>query len=56
MDFIERWFGISPDGGSGALEAVYLAAILALVVMIFWRRIARVMGLRNDGKCTDARR
>ena len=20
MDFIERWFGVSPDGGSGSLE------------------------------------
>ena len=24
MDFIERWFGIYPDGGTGALEMVYL--------------------------------
>ena len=20
MDFIERWFGVSPDGGDGSLE------------------------------------
>jgi hypothetical protein len=24
MDFIERWFGLSPDGGDGSLEALYL--------------------------------
>jgi hypothetical protein len=40
MDFIERLFGISPDGGNGVLEAVYFAAIFALVCAIFWRRIA----------------
>ena len=27
MDFIERWFGISPDGGSGLLEMLYVFAI-----------------------------
>lgn len=25
MDFIERIFGVSPDGGSGSLELLYLA-------------------------------
>lgn len=31
MDFIERWFGISPDGGDGSLEALYLFALLVVV-------------------------
>jgi hypothetical protein len=36
MDFIERWLGISPDGGNGMFEAailVTLAAALAVVVL-----------------------
>lgn len=36
MDFIEKWLGISPDGGDGSLEALYIAvvilAVLALVI------------------------
>ena len=36
MDFIERWFGISPDGGDGSLEALYL---LAIVVVLAGHRI-----------------
>ena len=31
MDFIERWFGVSPDGGSGRLEITVI--IVALVVL-----------------------
>jgi hypothetical protein len=30
MQFIERFFGIPPDGGSGALELLYFAALLAI--------------------------
>ena len=44
MDFIERLFGISPDGGNGVLEAVYLAAIFAIAVLIFRRRINWFVG------------
>jgi hypothetical protein len=41
MDFIERWFGVSPDGGDGSLEALWIAGIVvALVVVVFRRRIA----------------
>lgn len=43
MDFIERWFGISPDGGDGSLEAFYLIAVLAVVAVIVFR--ARIHGL-----------
>ena len=31
MDFIERWFDVSPDGGSGRLEITSI--IVALVVV-----------------------
>jgi len=37
MDFFERWFGISPDGGNGLLEMLYLlAASLILVALGRW--------------------
>jgi hypothetical protein len=47
MDFIERLFHVSPDGGSGATEATYVLAISAIaVVLAFRRRIARVIRRR----------
>lgn len=41
MDFIERIFGVSPDGGDGSLEWLYLASIVvaaALAVYALYRR------------------
>jgi hypothetical protein len=38
MDFIERFFGVSPDGGNGSTEVVVLAAI-ALVAVVLLRSI-----------------
>ena len=43
MDFIETWLGISPDGGDGSLEALYLSAIVVVLVAIVFR--ARIRGL-----------
>lgn len=42
MDFIERFFGISPDGGDGSLEALWFLAIV-VVAATAWigRRRAR---------------
>jgi hypothetical protein len=37
MDWIEKVFGISPDGGSGLTEFVLLAAIVFLVAGIVLR-------------------
>lgn len=34
MDFIERIFGISPDGGSGSFEFLLLALPIASIVCI----------------------
>ena len=45
MDFIERFFGMSPDGGDGSLEMVWLAAIAVAFVLILFRR--RVLGWLN---------
>jgi hypothetical protein len=39
MDFIERIFGISPDGGSGSFEALLIAIpILGIGLVIAARR------------------
>ena len=41
MDFIEKLFGVSPDGGDGSLETLWLAAIvIAVCALAFRRRIA----------------
>jgi hypothetical protein len=39
MDFIERVFGVSPDGGNGSLEMLYvIVALLAIAAVVQWRR------------------
>ena len=44
MDFIERYFHISPDGGSGATEVTYLAAVLLFAAaLVFRRRLLRLL-------------
>jgi hypothetical protein len=40
MDFIEQWLHLSPDGGSGALEAYYAAATAAGVILLFRHALA----------------
>jgi len=34
MDFIERLFGVSPDGGDGSTELMWLAALLLVLVLV----------------------
>ena len=36
MDFIEQWFGISPDGGSGATEMIFVIVAALILAMIVW--------------------
>lgn len=44
MDFIEKWLGISPDGGDGSLEALYLLAVVVVLAAIAFRtRIRRLI-------------
>jgi hypothetical protein len=38
MDFIERLFGMSPDGGSGSLEFLLLAIPIAGIAYVIIRR------------------
>jgi len=33
MDFIERLFHVSPDGGNGSLEVLYIGVAVAAVVV-----------------------
>jgi hypothetical protein len=40
MDFIEQWFGVSPDGGSGATELLYIIVVGLVLALILRRRIA----------------
>jgi hypothetical protein len=47
MDFFERWFGVSPDGGDGTLELLYIAVAVLIVFSLVSRRwIARRLGRR----------
>ena len=39
MDFVERLFGISPDGGDGSLEVLFLSVTVFVLVGIVFRRI-----------------
>lgn len=41
MDFIERIFGISPDGGSGSLEFLLFAIPVAGIIYLVARRRRR---------------
>jgi hypothetical protein len=38
MDFIERWLGISPDGGDGSTELLYIVAIAVVLAVLVGRR------------------
>jgi hypothetical protein len=38
MDFIERWFGVSPDGGDGSLEVLWIVGIVIVVAALMFRR------------------
>jgi hypothetical protein len=31
MDFIERWFGFSPDHSDGSVEAIILMALVIII-------------------------
>lgn len=37
MDFVERWLGISPDGGSGILEVGTALVVLTVIFLLFSR-------------------
>ena len=50
MDFIERLFGVSPDGSDGSTELLYIAALLFIVALFRWRVAIRTLVKRTLGK------
>jgi hypothetical protein len=41
MDFIERMFGISPDGGDGSTELMLLTVFILIAAGFAWRWLSR---------------
>ena len=41
MDFIERFFGLSPDNGDGSTEILWLVALALVIASIVYFRIQR---------------
>jgi hypothetical protein len=37
MDFIERIFGISPDGGDGSTELIWIGVFVLIAALVLWR-------------------
>jgi hypothetical protein len=50
MDFIERLFGVSPDGGDGSTELIYLAAIVIIVAALAYARHRATKGREYSHK------
>jgi hypothetical protein len=48
MDFIERIFGVSPDGGNGSLEFIYVTGIVVAVTLIARALCRRRSRERNE--------
>jgi hypothetical protein len=47
MDFIEKIFGVSPDGGNGVLEALILVAMTLVLLTVLTLSLRRVRGRRR---------
>jgi MYXO-CTERM domain-containing protein len=55
MDWIEQLLGVSPDGGSGALELVYLGvAAFAVGAIVRWR-VTRRRSRSSESTPSDGR-
>jgi hypothetical protein len=50
MDFFERWFGWSPDGGDGTTEMFYIGIVAALVVTLTTRAYYKRKRTREQRK------
>ncbi len=46
MNFIEQFFGLSPDAGSGLTEMIFLLVPITLIVALVLRRRMR-LGKQN---------
>jgi hypothetical protein len=44
VNFIEQWFGVSPDGGDGSLEVLYLiASVIVAGGFLIRKRVRQFM-------------
>ena len=55
MDWIERWFGVSPDNGDGTFElSIVIAAVLIGAIVLTWARwrgrSSRMRGLSGSAR------
>jgi hypothetical protein len=41
MDFMERLFGISPDGGDGSTELMLIGVFVMIAAAVTWRWLSR---------------
>lgn len=41
MNFLEQWFGLAPDGGSGLIEATIVVLLVSVMFTIRRRRPVR---------------
>ena len=51
MDFLERYLHISPDGGSGATEVIYIAVVVLIALALVLRR--EITGLVRRGRLRE---
>jgi hypothetical protein len=50
MDFVERWFGLSPDGGNGTFEVLLLlTAAVAVVALVSVPKLLGTLQSRRQG-------
>jgi hypothetical protein len=47
MDFLERWFGISPDGGSGTFEVSLVFAVVVVALVCIPKLFGTLQGWRQ---------
>jgi uncharacterized membrane protein YidH (DUF202 family) len=53
MDFIERMFGVSPDGGNGSLELLLLLSIAAAIAILCYGVYRRRANRRIRSRIED---
>ena len=57
MDWIEKWFGVSPDNGDGTLElSIIIAVVLIGAIVLTWAfGRGRLRGRRMGGTADSPR-
>jgi hypothetical protein len=48
MDWIERLFGFSPDGGDGSAEAIIVITACVIVAVVIYARVPKVRRYVRD--------